>query len=76
MTNFIWNGKDADGNTVPAGMYYLSLSGVDAQGATATPTAYVASPVASVSKGDKGDAIYTLLDGRTVSSSDVQQWVS
>jgi flagellar basal-body rod modification protein FlgD len=76
MTNFIWNGKDANGNTVPAGMYYLNLTGVDANGASVTPTAYVASPVTSVSKGDKGDAVLTLLDGRTVNSSDVQQWVS
>jgi flagellar basal-body rod modification protein FlgD len=76
MTNFVWNGQDANGQTVPAGMYYLSLTGVDAQGAAASPTAYVASPVASVAKGTNGDAIYTLQDGRTVNSSDVQQWVS
>jgi len=76
MTNFVWNGQDAGGQQVPAGMYYLSLTGVDAQGATASPTAYVASPVASVSKGASGDALLTLLDGRTVNSSDVQQWVS
>lgn len=76
MTNFIWNGKDSDGNTVSAGMYYLNLTGVDANEASVTPTAYVASPVTSVSKGEKGDAVLTLLDGRTVNSSDVQQWVS
>jgi len=76
MTNFVWNGQDASGQKVPAGMYYLSLTGADAQGAKVSPTSYVASPVASVSKGDKGDALLTLLDGRTVNSSDVQQWVS
>ena len=76
MTNFVWSGEDANGQTVPAGMYYLSLAGVDAQGTTANPSAYVASPVASVTKGANGDASYTLLDGRTVNASDVQQWVS
>jgi len=76
MSNFIWNGKDASGNTVPAGMYYLSLSGKNAADASENPTAYVASAVASVSKGANGDAILNLLDGRTINSSEVQQWIS
>jgi flagellar basal-body rod modification protein FlgD len=76
MSNFIWNGHDANGGTVPAGMYYLSLSGKTADNVTENPTAYVASAVASVSKGSNGDAILNLLDGRTVNSSSVQQWIS
>ena len=76
MTNFIWNGKDASGNMVPAGMYYLGLRGTNAQDASESPTAYVASPVASVTKGSNGDATLNLLDGRTVNSSEVQQWIS
>lgn len=76
ITNFIWNGRDANGNTVPAGMYYLSLSGTNSSDASENPTAYVASPVASVTKGSNGDAVLNLLDGRTVSASDVQQWIS
>jgi flagellar basal-body rod modification protein FlgD len=76
MTNFVWNGKDASGEIVPPGMYYLGLTGLDAKGGNASPTGYVASPVASVSKGANGDAVLTLLDGRTVDSSAVQQWVS
>ena len=76
MSNFIWNGKAANGETVPAGMYYLSLSGKNADNGTENPTAYVASAVASVTKGSNGDAILNLLDGRTVKSSEVQQWIS
>ena len=76
MTNFIWNGQDAAGNTVSAGMYYLNLSGKNADNATENPTAYVASAVASVSKGANGDAVLNLLDGRTINSSEVQQWIS
>jgi flagellar basal-body rod modification protein FlgD len=76
MSNFIWNGQNADGSTVPAGMYYLSLSGTNAADASENPTAYVASAVASVTKGANGDAVLNLLDGRTVNSSDVQQWIS
>jgi flagellar basal-body rod modification protein FlgD len=76
MTNFIWNGQAADGNAVPAGMYYLSLVGTNAENASENPTPYVASPVASVTKGTNGDAILNLLDGRTIASSEVQQWIS
>jgi flagellar basal-body rod modification protein FlgD len=76
MSNFIWNGQNADGNTVPAGMYYLSLSGKNSADASESPSPYVASPVASVTKGVNGDAILNLLDGRTIASSEVQQWIS
>ena len=76
MSNFIWNGQNADGSTVPAGMYYLSLSGTNSADASENPTAYVASAVASVTKGANGDAILNLLDGRTIASSEVQQWIS
>jgi flagellar basal-body rod modification protein FlgD len=76
MTNFIWNGQNADGSTAQAGMYYLSLSGTNSADASENPTAYVASPVASVTKGANGDAILNLLDGRTIASSEVQQWIS
>ena len=76
MSNFLWNGKDAEGNTVAAGMYYLSLTGSNAADATENPTAYVASAVASVSKGANGDAVLNLLDGRIINSSEVQQWIS
>jgi flagellar basal-body rod modification protein FlgD len=76
MNNFAWDGKDADGNTMPAGMYYLSISGTNTTGAKEIPTAYVASPVMSVSKGSNGDALLSLLDGRKINASEIQQWIS
>jgi flagellar basal-body rod modification protein FlgD len=76
MSNFIWNGRNADGSTAPAGMYYLNLSGKNSADASENPTAYVASAVASVTKGANGGAILNLLDGRTINSSEVQQWIS
>jgi flagellar basal-body rod modification protein FlgD len=76
MNNFAWDGKDADGNTMPAGMYYLSISGTSTTGAKEIPTAYVASPVMSVSKGSNGDALLSLLDGRKINASEIQQWIS
>jgi flagellar basal-body rod modification protein FlgD len=76
MNNFAWDGKDADGNTMPAGMYYLSISGTNTTGAKEIPTAYVASQVMSVSKGSNGDALLSLLDGRKINASEIQQWIS
>jgi len=76
MNNFAWDGKDAEGNTMPAGMYYLSISGTNTTGAKEIPTAYVASPVMSVSKGSNGDALLSLLDGRKINASEIQQWIS
>jgi len=61
---------------MPAGMYYLSISGTSTTGAKEIPTAYVASPVMSVSKGSNGDALLSLLDGRKINASEIQQWIS
>ena len=76
MNNFAWDGKDADGNTMPAGMYYLSIGGSNASGGKEVPTAYVASPVMAVSKSSNGDALLSLLDGRKINASEIQQWIS
>jgi flagellar basal-body rod modification protein FlgD len=76
MSNFTWDGKDADGKTMPAGMYYLSIGGSNTTGGKEVPTSYVASPVMAVSKGSNGEALLTLLDGRKINASEIQQWVS
>jgi flagellar basal-body rod modification protein FlgD len=76
MSNFTWDGKDADGKTMPAGMYYLSISASNTTGGKEVPTSYVASPVMAVSKGSNGEALLTLLDGRKINASEIQQWIS
>jgi flagellar basal-body rod modification protein FlgD len=76
MKNFAWDGVDADGNRVAAGNYSISISGTNSAGATESPTVYVASPVAAVSKGTNGDSLLTLVDGRQINASTVQQWIS
>jgi len=76
MNNFAWDGKDASGTTLPAGMYTLSISGTNTSGAKEVPTAYVASQVVAVSKGSNGDALLSLIDGRKINASEVQQWIS
>ena len=77
VKNFAWDGRDASGNSVPAGTYNISVNGTNvATGASESPTAYVASPVAAVSKGANGDSLLTLVDGRQVNASTIQQWVN
>jgi flagellar basal-body rod modification protein FlgD len=77
MNNFTWNGKDGNGNQLPAGNYYVKLSANDAAGAALSPTSYVASPVMTVSKGSNGtDVILNLVDGRSINANDVTQWDS
>jgi len=76
MKNFAWDGKDSSGNTVAAGIYNISIKGTNTTGLTESPTAYVASPVAAVSKGADGDSLLTLIDGRQVNASKIQQWIN
>jgi flagellar basal-body rod modification protein FlgD len=76
MKTFAWGGLDQAGNQVPAGSYSLMLTASDAAGNTISPTAYVGSPVASVAKGTGSEVNFTLQDGRTVSASSINHWVS
>ena len=77
MKNFAWDGKDASGNTVAAGTYNISIKGTNiATGASESPTAYVASPVAAVSKGTNGDSLLTLANGKQINASSIQQWIN
>jgi len=76
MKNFAWDGKDSGGNTVAAGIYNISIKGTNTTGVEEYPTAYVASPVAAVSKGVDGDSLLTLIDGRQVNASKIQQWIN
>jgi len=76
MKTFVWGGLDQSGNPVPAGSYSLMLTASDAAGDTISPTAYVGSPVASVAKGTGSEVNFTLQDGRSVSASSINHWVS
>jgi flagellar basal-body rod modification protein FlgD len=76
MKNFAWDGVDASGNKVAAGTYNISISGTNTSGTAESPTTYVASPVAAVSKGTNGDSLLTLVDGRQINASTIQQWIN
>jgi flagellar basal-body rod modification protein FlgD len=76
MKNFAWDGTDASGSVVASGTYNISIKGTNAVGAEESVTAYVASPVAAVSKGTNGGSLLTLQDGRQINASTIQQWVN
>ena len=77
MTNFAFDGKDANGVTMPNGIYRVEISGKNSAGGNETPTAYVGSPVVSIMKdASSGQAILKLADGRSIKASDVTQWVN
>jgi len=78
MTNFAWSGVDSNGTQLPAGKYYIQFVGTNSSGATdASTTAYVASPVATVSKSADGKTVnLNLADGRVVDANSVTQWDS
>ena len=76
MKNFAWDCIDSSGNKVAAGNYSISISGKNTAGNSESPTVYVASPVAAVSKGTNGDSLLTLVDGRQINASTIQQWIN
>jgi flagellar basal-body rod modification protein FlgD len=77
MTNFVFDGVDANGAAMPNGIYRVEISGKNNAGANESPTPYVGSPVVSILKeGNLGDAMLKLEDGRSIKASDVKQWVN
>jgi flagellar basal-body rod modification protein FlgD len=77
MTNFVFDGVDANGAAMPNGIYRVEISGKNNAGANESPTPYVGSPVVSILKeGNLGDAMLKLADGRSIKASDVKQWVN
>ena len=77
MTNFVFDGVDANGAAMPNGIYRVEISGKNNAGANESPTPYVGSPVVSILKeGNLGDAMLKLADGRRIKASDVKQWVN
>lgn len=78
MKNFAWSGTDSNGTQLPAGNYNVQFMGTNASGGTDTSTtAYVASPVATVSKSADGKTVnLNLADGQVVDANSVTQWDS
>jgi len=74
ISEFIWNGRDSQGNPMQTGGYKLAITAKDLQGANVDPQALVSAQVASV--GNEGtDLKVGLSDGRKVLASDILKWV-
>jgi len=73
ISNLYWDGLGLDGQPLPAGKYFLSISGTNNQGSVIGES-LVASTVTAVGR-DGNKFAMTLADGRKVSPSDVKQWV-
>lgn len=54
---YVWNGKNAAGTSLPEGLYALSLSAKTGLGATVTTETYMSGKVTSVEQTDKGLAL-------------------
>ena len=77
MTNFVFDGVDANGAAMPNGIYRVEISGKNNAGANESPTPYVGSPVVSILKeGNLGEAMLKLADGRSIKASEVKQWIN
>lgn len=75
LFNFIWDGLDGEGNTLPGGFYSVSIVAKTAEGNTEYPKVYTSSRVATVGK-EGSEIEVTLADGRTIKPSEIEQWVA
>jgi flagellar basal-body rod modification protein FlgD len=66
---FVWDGKDSKGNTMPDGDYTIQLVAVNAANEAITPTYTISGTVAGV--GMKGGVATLTIDGRDVPLSSV-----
>ena len=75
VTEFIWDGLDAQGQKAAEGRYRLDLMAEDAQGAALEAQAYVSAMVASIGFEDSVMKL-GLHDGRSISAEDIYKWVA
>lgn len=75
VTNFIWDGKDAQGQSVAEGRYQLELLALDAKGDALDAKSYVSAMVADIGFED-GVMKLGLHDGRNITADDIYKWVA
>ena len=74
LSEFVWDGRDSQGNALQSGAYQLQITAKDLQGAKVDPQALVSAQVVSV--GNEGtDLKVGLNDGRKVLANDILKWV-
>jgi len=67
--NFVWDGKDKNGNQLPDGAYKLSVSAVDADDKTITAAVGIAGTVSGITLSD--DEPYLAVNGMLIPLSNV-----
>ncbi len=67
----VWDGKDDNGNTLPAGNYTYSVSATDSQGNSVSSSTYLLGTVQGVKFDSSGPSL--LVNGSQVAFSDVQE---
>ena len=75
VTDFIWDGKDAQGQALPEGAYTLELQAKDTQGEALAAKAYVSAMVSSIGMQD-GLMKLGLHDGRSITADEIFKWVA
>lgn len=75
VTDFIWDGRDAQGQAAAEGAYTLELLAKDAQGEDLAVKSYVSAMVSSIGVQD-GIVKLGLHDGRSLAADDIFKWVA
>ena len=75
IVNFSWDGFDTAGNPLAAGAYKLSIASTATDGKDQKASSYVSSRVATIGK-NGSDIEVNLADGRTLTPSEIVQWVA
>lgn len=75
VTDFVWDGTDAQGNPVGQGRFYLDLIANNAKGEAMDVRPYISSVVTKIGV-EEGVMKLGLLDGRSIATDDIFKWVA
>jgi flagellar basal-body rod modification protein FlgD len=75
VTDFVWDGTDAQGNPVSQGRLALEFMATNQQGDALDVRSYVSSMVSKIGMED-GVMKLGLLDGRSIAADDIFKWVA
>lgn len=75
LKDFIWDGRNAQGELVKDGVYRLELTAQDAQGEAMDVSAFVSAMVAGIGF-EEGVMKLGLHDGRSITAEEIKKWVA
>ena len=71
--NFMWNGKDYNGQTMPAGVYQVRIGAMDEQQKSLNVSTFVSNLVTGVQTEENGNVLLMINGGQLVPVTDVRQ---